>query len=443
MVMVCDMPTGYGKSSAAINYINEHPENRYVYITPYVSEGDRIIAACPEAKFYKPNNYSDDTGHSKTMDTLPQLEAGRNVATTHAAFLYYTPEIVRAIQDGGYTLIIDESVNILDELKIDPGDLRVFVDAGFINEENGCYTTGRPGYTGSYWKDLLRKLRSRELYRVNDDDEGEQYMYWVMPVRVLLAFREVIVMTYQFQSQDMYYYFEMNNIPFKYIGVVHDDAGYHFNNEPLDVPHRAPGVERFRDLLHICDNPKRNAVGDSRTALSMNWMDTNRAGTEELRKQLKEWFRYDMRMFGEPYRLVGTYCKEGRWNRIKDSGFKHANLAFNYRATNNFSDRRVIAYACNLFLPGSKKTFFKNHGIDIDEDMYALSTMIQFIWRSAIRKGEEIWIYIPSRRMRELLQGWLEDLANGKDPAVRGCPDAREEMHQLLVERGVRIQSAM
>ena len=35
--------------------------------------------------------------------------------------------------------------------------------------------------------------------------------------------------------------------------------------------------------------------------------------------------------------------------------------------------------------------------------------MLQFIWRSAIRNGEEIWVYIPSIRMRNLLKQWIEE----------------------------------
>ena len=44
--------------------------------------------------------------------------------------------------------------------------------------------------------------------------------------------------------------------------------------------------------------------------------------------------------------------------------------------------------------------------------------MIQWIWRSAIRDGKEVWVYVPSRRMRDLLRQWLLDLsspANNKD----------------------------
>jgi hypothetical protein len=34
--------------------------------------------------------------------------------------------------------------------------------------------------------------------------------------------------------------------------------------------------------------------------------------------------------------------------------------------------------------------------------------MIQWIWRSRIRKGENINIYIPSMRMRNLLNAWMK-----------------------------------
>ena len=55
------------------------------------------------------------------------------------------------------------------------------------------------------------------------------------------------------------------------------------------------------------------------------------------------------------------------------------------------------------------KNFFVSHNVDVDEDGFAVSEMLQFIWRSAIREGNEIWIYIPSLRMRGLLSKWIEE----------------------------------
>ena len=54
------------------------------------------------------------------------------------------------------------------------------------------------------------------------------------------------------------------------------------------------------------------------------------------------------------------------------------------------------------------------NGIAVDGDGYALSEMLQFIWRSAIRDGKEIWVYIPSIRMRSLLKEWIEANSSGE-----------------------------
>ena len=56
----------------------------------------------------------------------------------------------------------------------------------------------------------------------------------------------------------------------------------------------------------------------------------------------------------------------------------------------------------------NEKKFYTKHGINVDEDAYALSIMVQWIWRSAIRDGDEIYLYIPSRRMRTLLEKWID-----------------------------------
>ena len=48
-------------------------------------------------------------------------------------------------------------------------------------------------------------------------------------------------------------------------------------------------------------------------------------------------------------------------------------------------------------------------GSKMDLNLYALSEMVQFIWRSRIREGGEVQLYIPSKRMRNLLVRWMND----------------------------------
>ena len=62
-------------------------------------------------------------------------------------------------------------------------------------------------------------------------------------------------------------------------------------------------------------------------------------------------------------------------------------------------------------MPDIKK-FITHYDINFDEDLFALSALLQWIWRSQIRDGKPIQIYIPSERMRGLLKGWIGESVN-------------------------------
>lgn len=47
MVRIIDSIMGSGKTSWAIDEMNSHPERRYLYVTPYLAETERIVASCP------------------------------------------------------------------------------------------------------------------------------------------------------------------------------------------------------------------------------------------------------------------------------------------------------------------------------------------------------------------------------------------------------------
>ena len=74
------------------------------------------------------------------------------------------------------------------------------------------------------------------------------------------------------------------------------------------------------------------------------------------------------------------------------------------RASNEYRDRTAVAYLVNKYFNPFIKNFFVSNGVEVDEDGYAISEMLQFLWRSGIRDGKRITVYIPSRRMRELLK---------------------------------------
>lgn len=47
---------GAGKTEAAITYMNEHKEKKFIYVTPYLAESNRIKEGCLELHFVEPSN---------------------------------------------------------------------------------------------------------------------------------------------------------------------------------------------------------------------------------------------------------------------------------------------------------------------------------------------------------------------------------------------------
>ena len=109
-------------------------------------------------------------------------------------------------------------------------------------------------------------------------------------------------------------------------------------------------------------------------------------------------------------KMWSTY-KEAK-HQLQGKGYTNGFIPFNKKATNEFKDRNAAAYCVNLFMNVGQKLFYQSNGVDVNEDDYALSIMVQWIWRSAIRDGEEIWLYIPSKRMRNLLTNWIEEVSH-------------------------------
>jgi hypothetical protein len=84
-------------------------------------------------------------------------------------------------------------------------------------------------------------------------------------------------------------------------------------------------------------------------------------------------------------------------------------LAFNTRATNAYRNVEALAYPMNVYQHGDVRSYFEEQGIATSEDLYAISTLVQWLWRSRIRQEprQPVTIYLPSERMRGLFLEWL------------------------------------
>lgn len=401
---------GNGKSQSAITYMNEHRDSRFIYITPYLSEATRIRNGCPLLHFVEPSDKISRYNFKKSLHTQALIEEGCNITTTHQAFKGYTPDTLERIKEKGYILIIDENVDILESFDFSEYDLQMALEAGYIKKDNGIFYATDKQYHGKMFADLFRLLKSRELIQIEDGDKKSLF-YWALPPGLITAFKEVFILTYLFQGQSIRYFLDIYNIDYDFVGIEKvGEKKFRFGELPGYIPEY---VSDIKNKLHIYDDERMNSVGADFHALSMNWYKKHPEEIDVLKRNISNFFNNVNRGTPANKRLWGSY--KGEFNAIRGKGYSNAFLTFNAKATNEYRNRNCLVYITNLFMNVNEKKFYQLHGMEVDEDTYALSVMVQWIWRSAIRDGQEVYLYIPSSRMRNLLINWMNKIASGGD----------------------------
>ena len=397
-ITVVDARMGRGKSSAAIRYMNRYKgAKRFLYITPYLNEVDRI---CEQCDF----DQSDSDYMSKSAELKTHIRHGKNVAATHSLFYLMDEEALELVRANHYSLIIDESIQVIERLNVTDKDFALIINQLADVGENGVVRWKDKEYDGRFcdYKELadagsLRMIDSALLNVMNPD--------------MLRSFDEVFMLTYLFDGQYQKAYLDFFGFDYRIIGVELDEDGYRFSNA-TDSP---PPLD-YRSLIHIVETPAMNKVGDGKFALSKNWF--TRRGYDHpdiraLRNNLKKFFQ------GVP----GGNHDSRLWTSFKDARdeltdrrtgrFRNNFLQVSARATNEFRNRTDIAYMANRFVDPNLLKFFSERDIEINSDHFALSEMLQWVWRSAIRDNKPINLYIPSSRMRELLIDWMNSTSEG------------------------------
>src|SRR5699024_4448434 len=98
--------------------------------------------------------------------------------------------------------------------------------------------------------------------------------------------------------------------------------------------------------------------------------------------------------------------KEPRIKKGQSDNKPQVVIPHNARATNAYSHKWAMAYVFNRYMQQDIKVFFQDNGVEVNDDLLAVSDLLQWIYRSRIRNGEPIELYLPSIRMRSLLKKW-------------------------------------
>lgn len=158
----------------------------------------------------------------------------------------------------------------------------------------------------------------------------------------------------------------------------------------------------YAALIHIIENEKLNRIGKTKYSLSREWYKKhqNDIQIKLLKNNITNFFRNIVTDAHTVNNLWTTFPEFK--SLIKGKGYTKGYVAPNELDSDIYIHKHNLAFLSNIFYPVNIEN------VDVDEDGFALSEMLQFIWRSAIRDGKEIWIYIPSIRMRTLLKNWID-----------------------------------
>ncbi|MGL5051957.1 MAG: hypothetical protein ACRC6E_15205 [Fusobacteriaceae bacterium] len=420
-VVVIDSVMGSGKSEWAIKQIKESV-NPVMYVAIYLDEVDRVINATKDSKIaVRQPKGVEETGETKEENIVALLKKKYSIATTHSLFSSLGDDAFKLIEKNGYTLILDEVIEAYKQYPMTSQDYKMLVDGDYIrvDEEDKIYRNKEVEYTH---KERNRNGLFSEFFNCIDTNSVFEYGKSVpiigFPTKLFTSFDSVFVLTYLFEGSILKAYFDINNIRLDVktlpifnegLGCFEDifrDKGCLFNNVTYDG-------SKFKDKIDICGLDKMNGGtwGHSEKLFSSAWYKNknNIKHIKELENKVRGFFRTNCG--AKSSEAMYTLLKEVN-EKLNVKGYCKSFTTLNLRATNKYGDRKCGAYLANRYLNPIIKNFVRSKGGSVDEDMFALSELIQWVWRTRIRNGEDIKLYIPSIRMRSLIQDWLDGEIN-------------------------------
>ncbi|MDN4492884.1 hypothetical protein [Ureibacillus aquaedulcis] len=433
-INVVDAICGAGKTSWAIQMLNDSEiagfgdstttVNKYIYVTPYLEQVERVIKAT-KADFFQPN-YNDGTSKLENFKMLVAL--GKNIVTTHEIFKRLDSSALNEIAQEGYTLIMDEAAQVIEQLhNIVLEDMELLLEIGAIE-------IGELGKV--HWlRDEVGKKHNSKFHDVRIMAENDTLFlqngiayYWTMNVKAFEVFDEIFILTYLFDAQEQKYYYDMHDVNYeKYSVVLNEENKYELIDYDVTVEPR----KELYNLLNIYEGPmnynfdyrEKDIDNLSPTEyekikkfqLSSRWFDkAPSTDIAQMNKNLLNYFTnvskqttkdlFWTTLSSKANELSNKKCKFNRRGNRENDNF----LPFNARATNAYANRTATAFVYNRFMNPNDKKFFLSRGVEVNQDLMAVSDLIQYLFRGCIREGKPMDCYIPSERMRNALKDWSE-----------------------------------
>lgn len=430
-VKVIDSMPSTGKTCWMLDHINEMDfDIKVIFITPFISETERVRDACKQRRFKLPNTRS---GRGSKLRNLKDLLRNReNIAATHALFSNIDDEVIQLISDGNYMLVLDEVMNVITSLdiykddkldnetteRIAAKDMKLLLENGNISIDANCKVNWIEGKEPLWYYRTLKDYIDRDqVYFASN-----AYLFWVFPHEIFgnNIFKEIYIMTYQFDYQIQSSYFKFFDIPYEKFGVTKTRKDrrckweFTFVSYADYLEYDFAKRKQMKELINICDSERLNEIG-TRDKLNngkgelLSKSNYDARTHEELKDVQRKAISFFARHLGNKSSAMMWTVFKAHLPSITDKRLsKKHYVALNARATNDYRHKSGLIYLVNRFTNPFMNNLLLKRDVRIDQDMYALAEMLQWIFRSRLRNDEPIDIFIPSARMRNLLIKWLE-----------------------------------
>lgn len=416
-VEVLDSLMGCGKTTGIINWMKDNPENKYIYISPRLSEvEERIPVQCPELNFKTP----DSNSGKKSDSMLELLRSGENIAATHALYQQLTEEHTDAVAFNNYILIIDEEVDFITSYnKYTPNDIATLKQEGFIDvdyndggriiwkwdemKDNTAYTQLRTVCKLG----MLYLTKSGKLKDKDDPDShlSNELLVTHIPPKLVDVSERVIVLTYKYKGSTMDKFFSLRGYSSKEF-------------DEITLMKSEQEVKRdLVSLINFVETPSTRKV--KRYNLTKYWYEKT-ATKSELDLVAKAIISVARKCNVKADDLLYTMPKDvviKSPSSRRKTGYLKINryspeecfLYSSCRATNDYKHKNTIVHAYNRYPNIAVDRYLKDYEQQVDQDQFALAEMLQWIFRSCIRDGRVINLCILNTRMYNLFINWLRE----------------------------------
>lgn len=418
LVEILDGIMGSSKTTNTCKWMEENNHKyKFFYISPLLDEvkdGGRIQQACPTTRFVSPQTSSENINmqHKRKVDHLLELlQKGANITCTHRLYLSMTEAHFSEMRKHDYVLIIDEELGMIEDYKkYTAPDVNSLIKLGCleIQESDGMVLWCKDNLkefddVNHTYHDFKRHVDNNMVYV---SKRNHNMFVSQLPVKLITVAKRVIVLTYMFEGNILSSFLSLKGLTYKKFD---------------EVTLRDVKKDKLRGLINIY-NPKMKKW---KREIPMSVSSYQTMSSENI-KHISNYIMAICKEFSATdYDTMFTFPKsrsnfaDNRQNKIKPKGFvdsalkarntpeKVCWLASSTRATNAYKHKSCVIHAYDRYPNSSVESYLQDYGYPINRDVFALSEMLQWIWRSRIRDDKPINLAILSPRMKKLFLDWL------------------------------------